>query len=280
MPDLWAPGEVAEEAAVADILARLTAGQLPVFTIPRYPAAPLAALPAFVALGVLAGLFGVGFNRCLLGALDLFARFTGRSMLIAAATVGAAAGLVGWFSPNLIGGGHGLSVLPAIVRAPLTGIVLIVEMTGNYDQILALLVACFCAYAVAEGLRSLPIYEALLQRDLRLGGAGEALESPAVVDVTIAPGAPFDGRTVRDLGLPPGCIIVRVQDGGRTWVPTATTRLAAHMRLTAIIAPDAPNAVRVLRDGCGYEPLATATSDDSTPRAGLPSRRSRCAACR
>ncbi len=48
----------------------------------------------------------------------------------------------------------------AIVRAPLTGIMLIIEMTGNYSQMLPLLVACFCAYAVAEFLKDLPIYEA------------------------------------------------------------------------------------------------------------------------
>lgn len=58
----------------------------------------------------------------------------------------------------------------AIVRAPLTGMVLIVEMTGNYNQMLPLLVAFFCAYLVAEGLGQLPIYEALLQPDLRRGG--------------------------------------------------------------------------------------------------------------
>ena len=51
----------------------------------------------------------------------------------------------------------------AIVRAPLTGIVLIVEMTGNYAQMLPLLVACFCAYIVAEGMREMPIYENLLE---------------------------------------------------------------------------------------------------------------------
>lgn len=50
----------------------------------------------------------------------------------------------------------------AIVRAPLTGIVLIIEMTGNYEQMLPLLASCFCAYAVAEYLKDVPIYEALL----------------------------------------------------------------------------------------------------------------------
>lgn len=57
----------------------------------------------------------------------------------------------------------------AVVRAPLTGIMLITEMTGTYSFMLPLLVSCFAAYAVSEFLREKPIYESLLERDLRQG---------------------------------------------------------------------------------------------------------------
>ena len=56
------------------------------------------------------------------------------------------------------------ALLTAIVRAPLTGIVLMVELTGKYDFMLPLLASCLVAYGVAEGLRDLPIYEALRER--------------------------------------------------------------------------------------------------------------------
>jgi CIC family chloride channel protein len=138
----------------------------------------------------------------------------------------------------------------AIVRAPLTGIMLIVEMTGNYSQMLPLLVSCFCAYAAAELLNDLPIYEALLERDLTRGGDISPLKEPAVVDFTIQEGAPFAGLEVRLLGLPSGCILVRCSDGKREWVPKANTRLEAHMRITAVIAPDAANGLEILRRGC------------------------------
>lgn len=55
-------------------------------------------------------------------------------------------------------------LLTAIVRAPLTGIVLMIELTGKYDFMLPLLVCCLAAYGVAEGLRDTPIYEALRER--------------------------------------------------------------------------------------------------------------------
>ena len=138
----------------------------------------------------------------------------------------------------------------AIVRAPLTGIMLIVEMTGNYSQMLPLLVSCFCAYAVTELLRDLPIYEALLQRDLKRRGEAQLLKEPVVMEFVIQPGAPFAGRDVRSLGLPSGCLLVRCVDGKREWVPTADTRLDAHTHITAVIAPEASNALALLQHGC------------------------------
>jgi len=123
-------------------------------------------------------------------------------------------------------------------------------MTGNYSQMLPLLVSCFCAYAVAEFLKDLPIYEALLERDLKRGGEDHLLKEPAVVEFTIQSDAPFVGLEVRSLGLPSGCILVRCSDGKREWVPKANTRLEPHMRITAVIAPEASNSLEILRSGC------------------------------
>jgi CIC family chloride channel protein len=63
------------------------------------------------------------------------------------------------------------ALLTSIVRAPLTGIVLMVELTGKYDYMLPLLVSCFAAYGVAEAMRNAPIYEALRERARALRGS-------------------------------------------------------------------------------------------------------------
>ena len=44
------------------------------------------------------------------------------------------------------------ALFTAIVRAPLTGIILMLELTRTYDFMLPLLVSCLCAYGVAEAL--------------------------------------------------------------------------------------------------------------------------------
>ncbi len=138
----------------------------------------------------------------------------------------------------------------AIVRAPLTGIVLIVEMTGNYAQMLPLLVACFCAYIVAESMGELPIYENLLERDLMRGGTMPDPKEPIVLELEVEPLSPFAGREIRELGLPAGCILVSCRNGAHEWVPIAGTRLEAHVRITAIVSPESSGAIRILRRGC------------------------------
>ena len=55
----------------------------------------------------------------------------------------------------------------AIVRAPLTGIILIFEMTGSVNQMLSLALVSIMAYIVATLMRSEPIYESLLRNLLK-----------------------------------------------------------------------------------------------------------------
>lgn len=78
-----------------------------------------------------------------------------------------------------------------VVQAPLTGVVLIIEMTGNYMLILPLFVACFSAQIVADWLGVMPIYDALLENDLRkndsrmykqLNGGSDCADDNAIRD--------------------------------------------------------------------------------------------------
>ncbi|HEU5016286.1 MAG TPA: chloride channel protein [Roseiflexaceae bacterium] len=57
------------------------------------------------------------------------------------------------------------AVFAGIVRAPITSVLIIFEMTGGYGLILPLMIANMTAYALARRLRPLAIYEALLVQD-------------------------------------------------------------------------------------------------------------------
>jgi len=59
-----------------------------------------------------------------------------------------------------------------VVRAPVTGIVLVTEMTANVTMLLPMLGACFVAMLVPMLLRNAPIYESLREHTLRLEQRG------------------------------------------------------------------------------------------------------------
>jgi CIC family chloride channel protein len=59
------------------------------------------------------------------------------------------------------------ALFTAIVRAPLTGIVLVIEMTAAFVLLLPMLAACFAAMLVATLLRDDPIYDSLRERTIR-----------------------------------------------------------------------------------------------------------------
>ena len=55
-----------------------------------------------------------------------------------------------------------------VVRAPLTGIVIVTEMTGNVTMLLPMLGACFAAMLVPALMGNAPIYESLSARVMRV----------------------------------------------------------------------------------------------------------------
>lgn len=57
------------------------------------------------------------------------------------------------------------AVFAGIIRAPITSVLIIFEMTGSYGLILPLMISNMTAFALARHFRPLPIYEALLHQD-------------------------------------------------------------------------------------------------------------------
>ena len=57
------------------------------------------------------------------------------------------------------------AVFAGIIRAPMTSVLIIIEMTSGYSLILPLMIANMTAYVLARHWRPTPIYEALLEQD-------------------------------------------------------------------------------------------------------------------
>jgi CIC family chloride channel protein len=232
-------------SAGAIAVARAFLGQAPDFHVlpSSYPG--LGTIPVHLALGVIAGLVGVAYNRTILGALAATESRRPHRVELNAALIGAVVGLIAWFAPNLVGGGDSITQqmvggtaaifmfglvflvrfglgaisyaartpgglfapmlvlgsqsgllfgticcywLPgvagrpseyaivgiaafftAVVRAPLTGIVLAIELTGSFTLLLPMLAACFAAMLIPTLLGAPPIYDSLRDRSASLG---------------------------------------------------------------------------------------------------------------
>jgi chloride channel protein, CIC family len=83
------------------------------------------------------------------------------------------------------------ALFAAVVRAPVTGIILTIELTGSFTLLLPMLAACFAAVVVATLLKEPPIYESLRwDRDAPGSSVAPTPKSPAEA-------AWSDGRSVR-----------------------------------------------------------------------------------
>ncbi|MDM0066664.1 ClC family H(+)/Cl(-) exchange transporter [Variovorax sp. J31P207] len=226
-------------SAGAIAVARVFVGVEPDFAVPAQAFPGFATVPVHVALGVIAALAAAAYTRAVMGALAIADQADGIPVAARAALIGGGVGLLGWLTPQWVGGGDSLTqqallnagslstiglifafrfafgplsyaagtpgglfapmlvlgaqiglvfgrlygqwfpdsasptayavvglaaFFTAVVRAPLTGICLAVEMTGSVNLLLPMLAACFGAMVMMNLLGIPPIYDLLRER--------------------------------------------------------------------------------------------------------------------
>ncbi len=125
------------------------------------------------------------------------------------------------------------AVLSASVRAPLTGVVLIVEMTQQYTLLYALLIAAFVSYVLANIMQNQPIYEALLERDLhKTGQLGELPRDSITLELVVEPDSAFDGSLIKEISLPKGALITVIRRQEAFVAPRGDTRIVYGDEIT------------------------------------------------
>lgn len=133
----------------------------------------------------------------------------------------------------------------AIVRAPLTGIILIFEMTGSVSQMLSLSVISIVAYIVANLLGSKPIYESLLENLLKRRGEGqpEGSSERVLLEFTLHQGAEAAGKRIREIPWPQESLLVAIQRGKEELIPRGNTRLLPGDMLVIMTAAEKENSI-------------------------------------
>lgn len=128
----------------------------------------------------------------------------------------------------------------AIVRAPITGIILIFEMTGQVSQMLSMSLVSIVAYLVASGLKSEPIYESLLGSLLRRRGqqVPEKTGGKILQEFVICHGSLLHNQSIQQVSWAGECLLVAVKRNGTELIPKGKTILRAGDVLVTLTDED------------------------------------------
>jgi chloride channel protein, CIC family len=233
-------------SAGAIAVARLLLKPSPDFSVPMLEHLNVGSVGSHLFLGIVFGTLGIAYSRAILGAIALQSHLNKIPVELRAGIIGALIGMLGWFAPQVIGGGdnltqqalsgnvmvkvtalifvirfvlgpisysagtpgglfapmltlgsqggllvgwlwvrlfHSSEYLPqefaivgmaafftSVVRAPVTGIILVIELTGGSILLLPMLAAVFASMTVATILKQPPIYNSLRVKRYSVNG--------------------------------------------------------------------------------------------------------------
>ncbi len=130
----------------------------------------------------------------------------------------------------------------AIVKAPITGSILITEMTGSFHHLLALITISMTAYVITDILNSKPIYEELLHRRLAKNKqqdfCGTNQGNKVIIETDVCFGSQLEGRKIKDVKWPLHCLIVNIRRGDTEIIPNGETLIRAQDNIYALIDED------------------------------------------
>ncbi len=141
----------------------------------------------------------------------------------------------------------------AIVRSPVTGIVLLTEMTGNLDHIVFMAIAALAAYMTADLVGAEPVYDQLLHRILIKQGQITKTENDekVIIEMPVEMGSAACGKTTASIRLPKGCLIVTITRGGREIIPDGSTVIEPLDTIVCLCTQEKSRRVqRILENRC------------------------------
>lgn len=113
------------------------------------------------------------------------------------------------------------------IKSPITGIVLVFELTGTMNHLLPLVTVALISYAVSNLIGSEPIYEALLARLTPADTNGEFTKrSEKVIKSYVIPtGSDLNHKMIKDIDWGKHALIVTVERGEESITPSGNTEL-------------------------------------------------------
>ena len=112
------------------------------------------------------------------------------------------------------------------VRTPITAVVLIAEMTGVTNSLVAMIVVTILAYIIPTILGNEPIYETLLMRLLKKNKGIDFDKTKSVLEEYVVPmDCALIGTKIWELPIPKSAMVVSVVRSGNTLIPDEDLKL-------------------------------------------------------
>ena len=117
----------------------------------------------------------------------------------------------------------------SIVKAPITAILLISEMTGSLSHLLSLSVVVIVSQLTSDLLNSAPIYESLLERIL--SKANNRYEGrvgkKTLIEVAVEVYSQLDNKEIKNINWPKDSLVVSIYRGEKEILPKGDTKIYA-----------------------------------------------------
>lgn len=130
------------------------------------------------------------------------------------------------------------SFFTTVVKAPITGIVMTVELTWNFTFLLPVIVGVSIGYMIGDMFRTKPIYDELLDELLADMPAKKAVRIQ--VRLRVLKESMADGRAIRDILWPSNALVTSVERNGEKIVSDGETVLLSGDIITVTAETDRP----------------------------------------
>ncbi|WP_293721026.1 ClC family H(+)/Cl(-) exchange transporter [uncultured Cetobacterium sp.] len=121
----------------------------------------------------------------------------------------------------------------AVVRAPITGTILILEMTGSFDHLLAIATISIVAYYITDILKLEPIYEILYDR-MPKKKLNDDLEEDrhehldkTLICIPVSADSDFENKLIKDINWPKHTLVVAIRRSEVEYIPKGSSQILA-----------------------------------------------------
>lgn len=126
----------------------------------------------------------------------------------------------------------------AIVRAPLTAVLLACELTGSFSHLIYIGLVVVIAESTAALIKTTPLYDGTLQKLMKqhhvMENPENSMQHKTLVGMTVSPGSPLEGKNIASVTWPTDSLLVAIERGSGDIIPHGDTVLRDGDHITLL----------------------------------------------